>query len=102
MWTARDVKDRSYLGVARCTAGLSVLPGLVRLSACGHRPGHAAVREVSNSGVLGVFFTLLATCGEISDIFAVIGAIMSVLRERPWRGTSGQRPCVNTGYIIVN
>ena len=57
MWTICELKDKCYLAVARFTAGLSVPPGLVRLSARGPRPGHAAVREVSSSRVLGVSLT---------------------------------------------
>ena len=51
MWRACGLKDRCYQGVAHPTTGLPVLPGLVCLSARGHRPGHAAVRELSSSRV---------------------------------------------------
>ena len=58
MWRACGLKGRCYQGVARPTTGLLVLPGLVCLSARGHRPGHAAVRELSSSRVFGASLTL--------------------------------------------
>ena len=58
MWRACGLKDRCYQGVAHPKTDLPVLPGLVCLSARGHRPGHAAVRELSSSRVFGVSLTL--------------------------------------------
>ena len=81
MWRACGLKDRCYQGVARPTTGLPVLPGLVCLSARGHRPGHTAVRELWSSRVFGVSLTLYSTCGGISARFSVIGAIVSDLKS---------------------